>query len=153
MPFRVGGKLSNQNLIGQGVGVTVTLVGSFVFYRTNLLSTFDKTQARLLGLRPRLARIVLLSLIAISVVASFQPVGNPVIFAFLVGPPAAAVLIVQRVPLVTVMGIVIGVASVVIGSLISFHSGTAVGATMALVSVCVFFVVRTVTAIRRAIVA
>jgi zinc/manganese transport system permease protein len=102
--------------------------------------TFDETQARLLGLRPRLAHAALLVLLALSVVASFEAVGNLLVFAFLVAPPATAILLVRRVPVIMATAVLLGAVAVVVGLLVSYHHDTAAGATMALVSVSGFLV-------------
>ena len=113
--------------------------------------TFDESQARLLGLRPRLAHAALLALLAFSIVASFQAVGNLLVFAFLVGPPATATLLVRRVPVIMVTAVALGTFSAVVGLLIGHHHNTAAGATMALSAVVVFLLVLVATSARRAI--
>jgi ABC-type Mn2+/Zn2+ transport system permease subunit len=113
--------------------------------------TFDESQARLLGLRPRLAHAALLALLAFSIVASFQAVGNLLVFAFLVGPPATATLLVRRVPVIMTTGVALGTFSAVVGLLIGHHHNTAAGATMALSAVVVFLLVLMAISARRAI--
>jgi ABC-type Mn2+/Zn2+ transport system permease subunit len=132
----------------QAITTSVALAGVAVFYRAFLVMTFDETQAQLLGLRPRLAHVVLLVLLALTIVASFEVVGNLLVFAFLVAPPAAATLLVRRVPWIMVTALVLGSLSVVVGLLISYHRSTAAGATMALVSVAVFVGVLAVNGLR-----
>ena len=56
-------------------------------------------------------------------------------------PPAAASLVVRRVSLMMLVAIAIGVLSVVVGLLVSYHHGTAAGATVAGVAVAQFFLV------------
>ena len=80
----------------------ITLVGVIVLHRALLVGTFDTTQARLLGFRPQLTHFVLLVLLALAIVASFETVGSLLVFAFLIAPPATASLLVTRVPLVMV---------------------------------------------------
>ncbi|MGI9604370.1 MAG: zinc ABC transporter permease AztB [Acidimicrobiales bacterium] len=133
--------VDNSDLLRQGVAAVVTLVGVAVFYRAFLVMTFDETMAQLLGLRPRLAHVALLVLVALAIVASFEAVGSLLVFAFLVAPPAAAALVVRRVPRIMLAAVALGAVSVVLGLLISYHHDTAAGATMALVSVALFFVV------------
>ncbi len=143
--------VDDRDLQRQAVAAGVSLVGVAVFYRAFLVMTFDETQARLLGLRPRLAHGALLALVAVSIVASFETVGNLLVFAFLVAPPATATLLVRRVPLVMVTAVLVGSVSVVVGLLVSFHHDTAAGATMALVAVALFVVVlaaRSLTSMR-----
>ena len=129
----------------------MTLVGVVVLYRAFLVMTFDASLASMLGLRPALAQAALLVLVALSIVASFQSVGNLLVFAFLVAPPAAATLVARRVPAIMLVSVLFGVVATVVGILISYHHDSATSATMALCSVVLFFVVLTVTAARRAL--
>ena len=84
---------------------------------------------------------MLLGLLAVSIVSSFQAVGTLLVFGLLVGPPATAALLVRRVWLNMVVAVLLGWLAVVAGLVISYHSGTAAGATMAAASVGLFFVV------------
>lgn len=132
--------IDDGDLIRQAIAATVAVVGVTVLHRAFLVMTFDETQARLLGLRPRLAHGALLALVAVSIVASFETVGNLLVFAFLIAPPAAAALMVRSVPRIMVAAVVIGAIAAVIGLLVSYHHDTAAGATMALVAVAAFLV-------------
>jgi ABC-type Mn2+/Zn2+ transport system permease subunit len=133
--------IESADLWRQAVSVAVTLVGAALFHRSFLVLTLDETQAALLGLRPRLAHLALLVLVAVSIVAAFEVVGSMLVFAFLVAPPATATLLVRRVPLVMLTAVGLGSVAVLLGALISYHGETAAGATMALVSVGLFCVV------------
>jgi ABC-type Mn2+/Zn2+ transport system permease subunit len=130
--------VDDADLRRQAFAAAASVAGVAVFYRALLVMTFDETQARLLGLRPRLAHAALLVLLALSVVASFEAVGNLLVFAFLVAPPATAILLVRRVPVIMATAVAFGAVAVVVGLLISYHHDTAAGATMALVSVAGF---------------
>lgn len=127
----------------------ITVGGVVVLHRALLVTTFDVTQARLMGFRPQLTHFVLLVLLALSIVASFETVGSLLVFAFLIAPPATASMIVGRVPLIMVVAVGIGSVSAVIGLLISYHHATATGATMALVTVIVFVAALVVRSARR----
>ncbi len=132
----------------QAVATVVVLVVSVVMYRPFLALTFNRAKAQTLGMRPGLAQSVLLGLVALSIVASFQAVGTLLVFGLLVGPPATAMLLVKRVPTIMVMAIGFGSLAVVLGLAVSFHHDTAGGATMAGMSVLQFFVVLVVQEIR-----
>ena len=110
-----------------------------LLYRALLVGTFDERQAQVLGMHPRLVHAALLVLLALAIVASFSTVGNLLVFAFLIAPPATATLLVRRVPAIMALGVVIGAVSGLVGLLISYHHETAAGATMALCTVVVFF--------------
>jgi len=133
--------IDDADLRRQAAAASVAIAGVIVFHRALLVATFDETQAKLLGLRPRLAHGVLLVLVAISIVASFRAVGNLLVFAFLVAPPATATLLVRRVTRIMLLSVVLGSVSVVLGLLISFHHETAPSATMALAAVAMFLIV------------
>ena len=78
--------------------------------------------------------------------AGLEAVGNLLVFAFLIAPPATAVLLVRRVPRIMAAAAVIGALSTVVGLLASYHYDTAAGATMALATIVVFLVVLTTKA-------
>ena len=130
--------VTDRDLLRQLIIAGVTLLGVMCFHRAFLVMTFDEVQARLMGLRPRLAHAALLALLAISIVASFQAVGNLLVFAFLVAPPSTAAMLVRRIPAIMIAAVFIGAVSVVVGLLISYHHDTAAGATMTLVTVVLF---------------
>ena len=126
-----------------GVATAVAIVASVVGYRPFLALTYDRAKARTLGLRPDLAHVAMLALVALVVVTSFRSVGTLLVFAFLVAPPATAVLVARRVPVVMLVSVVFGSLAVVVGLLASFHLATATAATIAGVSVLGFFLVLT----------
>ena len=132
------------------VGVTVvTLAATLLFYRPFLVLSFNEQKANLLGLRPRLAHAVMLALITLAIVGSFQTVGTLLVFGLLVGPAATGALLARRVPMIMATAALIGVLSVISGLVISYHWGTAGSATMAVVPVMFFFVVLTIKALSR----
>ena len=140
-------------LFGDALGVTtgdvvvlavvaaVAVAVSLVFYRHFLVLAFNEDKARLLGLRPGLAHAVLLGLITLAVVGSFQTVGTMLVLGLLVGPPATAALLVRRVPMMMLVSAGIGAGSVVVGLIISYHADTSGSATMAVVPIGLFFLV------------
>ena len=134
----------------QAIAAVILTVGVVVFYRAFLVTTFDPSLAIVLGLKPRVADLILLSLVAIAIVSSFRVAGNLLVFAFLVAPPAAASLLLRRVPLIMIGAIILGSLAVVFGLLISYHYASAPSATMALVVVTIFFIALFARAIRHA---
>jgi ABC-type Mn2+/Zn2+ transport system permease subunit len=111
-------------------------------HRAFLALAYDPAKARVLGLRPALAHVVMLTLIALVVVSAFRAVGTLLVMAFLIAPPATAVLVVRRVPFVMLVAAAFGSVAVVVGLLVSYHLGTATAATIAGLSVAGFFVVQ-----------
>jgi ABC-type Mn2+/Zn2+ transport system permease subunit len=143
--------VNNADLARQLAAAIVTVAGVVLFYRAFLVSTFSETQAQLLGLRPGLANVLLLVLLTIAIVTSFEAVGNLLVFAFLVAPAASAALMARRVPMIMLTAVALGSLSAVVGLLVSYHHDTAASATMALASVVLFLLVVTSMAVRRAV--
>jgi len=132
-----------EDLILLGVVAGVVLLVSTLLYRSFLVLSFNEHKAKLLGLNPRLAHLALLGLTTVSIVGSFQTVGTLLVFGLLVGPAATAALLVKRVPAMMMTAAVIGVLSVAIGLVISYHANTSGSATIAVVPIVLFFVVLT----------
>lgn len=133
--------VDDADLWRQFVVAVIVVATSIALYRAFLVLTFDEDKAQLLGLRPRLAHFCLLILIAFSIAASFEAVGNLLVFAFLIAAPATAMLLVRGLPQIMLTAVAVGAASVVLGLLVSFHHDTAASATMALVAVTFFVLV------------
>lgn len=124
-----------------GVTLAVTVVAIAILYRPFLVLAFNEQKAELLGMRPRLAHRAMLALITLTIVASFQTVGTLLVFGLLVGPPATAALLVRRVPAMMALASGVGVASVIVGLIVSYHADTSASATVAVTPIVAFFVV------------
>ena len=127
------------------------LVATALLYRPFVVLSFNEQKAELLGLRPRLAHGVMLAMITASIVGSFQTVGTLLVFGLMVGPAATAALLVRRVPAMMATAAIIGILSVALGLIISFHADTSGSATMAIIPILLFFAtlsVRTLTTAR-----
>ncbi len=125
-----------QLVIALGIAVVVSLLG----HRAFVALAFDPRKARTLGLRPAVAHAVLLALVTLAIVASFRVVGTLLVFGLLIAPPAAAVLWARRVGTIMLGAAVAGSVSTVAGLVVSWHAGTAAGATISAVAVSLFFV-------------
>jgi ABC-type Mn2+/Zn2+ transport system permease subunit len=141
--------VTRSDIDSQLIGAAVVVVTTVVLYRPFLALTFNRMKAQSLGMRPDLTHMALMVLMAISIVTSFQAVGTLLVFGLLVGPPATASLLTRRVPVMMLVSMLFGATAVVAGLTISFHYGTAGGATMAGLSVAQFFFVLAIVEIAR----
>ncbi|MCC4250040.1 MULTISPECIES: zinc ABC transporter permease AztB [Microbacterium] len=114
-------------LVAAGVGV----VAAVVFHRSLVALAVDERIARVLRLAPRVAQIVLVGLVTLAVVASYQAVGSLLVVGLLVAPAVAARQWTARIPTTMALAAVIGAAAVWAGLLVSWHAATAAGATIA----------------------
>ncbi len=120
------------------IGVTAVAA---VCARPFLLLAFDPEQADVAGFSARRYHAVMLVLIALTVVVSFQAVGTLLVFGMLLAPAAAGALLAHRIATMMLIGCVIGAVSSYLGLLISYWFDLSAGASMVLVAVAIFFVV------------
>ncbi len=132
--------VDGTDLARLGVVTAVVLVTVALGHRAFLVSTFDPLQARLGGLHPRATHLLLLALVALAIVASFETVGSLLVFAFLIAPPATASLLAKRVVSIMALAVLLGCAASLVGLLVSYHHRAAAGGSMALANVIVFMV-------------
>ena len=133
--------VSTRDVAVQAIAAAVALVCVVLLYRPFLVLAFDERKAQMLGLRPRLARSALLGLVALAVVTSFRAVGALLVFGLLIAPPATAVLLSRRVPVMMAVSGLTGAVAVVLGLVLSYHFDLAAGATIAFTAVAAFFAV------------
>lgn len=139
--------VTRADINSQIVATTIVVAATVVLYRPFLALTFNPLKAQSLGMRPRATHLAMMVLLALAIVAGFQAVGTLLVFGLLVGPPATASLVSRRIPVMMMISTLFGALAVVVGLTISFHAGTAGGATMAGLSVAQFFVVLAITEI------
>ncbi|MFZ3572379.1 zinc ABC transporter permease AztB [Streptomyces sp. BH097] len=137
-----------QDLALLGVALGAALLVAFLGHRAFLALTFDARKARTLGLRPRLAHAVLLGLLGLAIVASFHIVGTLLVLGLLIAPPAAALPWARGVPGVMVLAALLGSAATFGGLLVSWHLGTAAGATVSALAVSFFFLSHLASGVR-----
>lgn len=119
------------------IGLVVALVLLALLKELTLVA-FDSTMARAAGYPVFALDVVLLLLIAATIVVSLQAVGNILILALIVTPPATARLLTDRLRRMMVLSVVIGAGSGVIGLFVSYHANTAAGATIVLTATALF---------------
>lgn len=120
-----------------------------VFARPFLLLSFDPEQADVAGWSSRRYQLVMLVMVALAVIMSFQTVGTLLVFGMLLAPAGAGALLAHRLPAMMAWAAGIGAASVYLGLLLSYHLDVAGSASIVVVAVVAFFVVFTVQALRR----
>lgn len=113
------------------VALVVTLAVTTAMHRSFVATAFDRRLSQVLGLRPQLAHLALVGLVTLAVVASFQAVGTLLVVGLLIAPAVAARAWTVRIPTAMALAAVIGVLAVTSGLLVSWHAGTAAGASIA----------------------
>ncbi len=143
--------VSRHDLVQQAVAAAVVAAIARVFARPFLMLSFDPEQADVAGWPARRFELLMLVMVTICVVMSFQTVGTLLVFGMLLAPAGTGALLARRVPVMMLWGVAVGSVSVYIGLLLSYHFDLAAGASVVVVAVGIFFAVFTVQAVAQAV--
>ena len=113
----IGGHEIPRVVVTLGSVCLLNLVCVVLFYKELKISSFDPALATSQGIRASLMHYMLMTLVAITAVASFESVGNILVVAMLVVPAAAAYLLTNRLLVMIVLSVLLGSASGVLGHL------------------------------------
>jgi len=103
--------------ISLGVAV-INLVLVMLFYKELQLSNFDPLLAGLFGFMPALIHYVLMTMVSLTVVASFQAVGAILVIGLMIGPAVIAYLWTDSVKAMLTSSIIIGIICAAIATTI-----------------------------------
>lgn len=118
--------LDTMTLAGHEVPRVVVTLGSVcllnlacvaLFYKELKISSFDPALATTLGIRASVMHYLLMTLVAITAVASFESVGNILVVAMLVVPAATAYLLTDRLLVMIVLSVVLAIVAGIGGHL------------------------------------
>jgi ABC-type Mn2+/Zn2+ transport system permease subunit len=115
-----------------------TLAALWALHSRLLAVGFDRSSAPALGASPLLVDLALLALLSATIVVAVQALGNLLLVALVVGPAAAARLMVHRVWPMMVLGAALAVLGGAGGIYLSYYAETAAGASIALVIVALY---------------
>jgi ABC-type Mn2+/Zn2+ transport system permease subunit len=143
--------VSHADLWQQGVAAVIIAVIAAVFMRPLLLLSFDREQADIAGWSARRVELLMLVMVTICIVMSFQTVGTLLVFGMLLAPAGSGALLARRLPSMMLWAATIGTVSVYFGLLISYHFDLAAGASVVVVAVSIFFCIFVVQAATHAL--
>ena len=129
-------------------GLNIAFVA--VFYRVLKLSTFDPALARTMGMPTKRVEWALMFLVSLTVVVAFDTAGAILVVAFVVVPPATALLLSRTLPQMILIGQVVAVTSALAGFFVAYYLDLPTSAMMAVIDGLVFL---TVLATKRALIA
>ena len=138
--YEIGGYLVPQAVVWMSVMALVNLAFVLVFYKELKLATFDAALAKALGFTPTILSYALLALTSGTAVAAFDSVGAILFIAFVIVPPAAALLLTDRLSIMLLAGAAIAVFSAIAGYWLAIQFNVSVGGMMALMTGACFLV-------------
>ena len=116
----------------------VTLAVMLVIWKDLMVTFFDESHARSIGLNPPVLRVIFFTLLAACTVAAMQTVGAFLVIAMVVTPGATAYLLTDRFPRLILIAIAVGALSSLIGAYISFFLDGATGGVIVMLQTGVF---------------
>lgn len=130
--------VSETDLAFTAVLALLVAAGVAAFYKELLVTSFDPTHARKIGIPVGALRTGLLVMLALTIVAGAQSVGVLMVTALLITPAAAASLLTSRLPRMIALSIAVALSSVVIGLYASYYLDVSSGAAIVLTATLVF---------------
>ncbi|WIJ25160.1 metal ABC transporter permease [Devosia sp. RR2S18] len=116
----------------------VTLLVMAVIWKDLMVTFFDETHARSVGLNPPLLRAIFFTLLAACAVAAMQTVGAFLVIAMVVTPGATAYLLTDRFPRLILIAVAVGTLSSLLGAYASFFLNGATGGVIVVLQTLVF---------------
>jgi len=116
----------------------VTLAILLAKWKDLMVTFFDESHARTIGLRPDLLKAVFFTLLAASCVAALQTVGAFLVIAMVVTPGATAYLLTDRFPRLLTLSVAIGAGTGFTGAYLSFFLDGATGGIIVSLQTLIF---------------
>lgn len=119
----------------------VTLAVLLAKWRDLMLTFFDETQARAVGIRPARLKVLFFALLSASTVAALQTVGAFLVICMVITPGATAYLLSDRFPRLLVIAVSIGALTSLAGTYLSYYLDGATGGVIVVLQTLVFLLV------------
>ena len=116
----------------------VTLAVMLVIWKDLMVTFFDESHARSIGIRTTLLKAIFFTLLSAATVAAMQTVGAFLVIAMVVTPGATAYLLADRFPRLILIAIAVGVLSSFIGAYLSYFLDGATGGIIVVLQTLVF---------------
>jgi ABC-type Mn2+/Zn2+ transport system permease subunit len=131
-----------------GVALVIALI-IFFMYKQLLFTTFQTEVAEIYGVKTQWIDTMFSLLLAATLIASMQILGVTLIAAALIVPPITARLLTDSFNRMTILSIVIGALTGLLGMYLSYYIDIASGASIVLLQAAVFGIALLVTSLRK----
>jgi manganese/zinc/iron transport system permease protein len=121
-----------------GSVLLINLIIIFLFYKEIKISSFDPDMAVALGIPVMFIHYLLMGMLSITTVASFDSVGAILVVAMLIVPGATAYLLTDKLSVMLILSAIIGVASAFGGYFIALVFNVSISGSMAIAAGIIF---------------
>lgn len=133
--------VTGADLLTVAISGALVLTVLAIFHRGIVAVSFDREYAQTLGYRAGLIDVVLYVATALAVVVSVSTVGNILVLALLVGPPATARLLTRRISAMMALSAMLGTLAALVGLWVSWSWSVPTGAALVLAITAEFILV------------
>nr|WP_230205924.1 anchored repeat-type ABC transporter permease subunit [Actinomyces urinae] len=133
--------VTGADLLAVAISAALILTVLAIFHRGIVAVSFDREYAQTLGYRAGLIDVVLYVATALAVVVSVSTVGNILVLALLVGPPATARLLSRRISAMMALSAMLGTLAALVGLWVSWSWSVPTGAALVLAITAEFILV------------
>ncbi|SFK69215.1 manganese/zinc/iron transport system permease protein [Paenibacillus sp. 1_12] len=123
---------------GVGLALLLTIIMISLFYKQFKICSFDPAMAAAVGIPVMLFHYLLMGLVSISTVASFESVGAILVVGMLVIPPATAYLLTEKLSRMIIYSIVMGCCCSVLGYYVAHLLDASIAGSMICIAGCFF---------------
>ncbi|WP_288200204.1 metal ABC transporter permease [uncultured Pleomorphomonas sp.] len=116
----------------------VSLAVLLAKWKDLMVTFFDESHARSIGLNPTLLKIVFFTLLSASTVAALQTVGAFLVISMVVTPGATAYLLTDRFPRLIAIAVAIGTITSFVGAYASYFLDGATGGIIVVLQTAIF---------------
>lgn len=121
--------------------LVVNLLFITIFFKEIKISIFDKALALTLGLLPEVFHYLLMTLVSVTSVVSFDIVGATLMISFMIGPATTAYMISKNLKTMLIYSAIIGAVSSIIGYHLAVFLDVSISGSIAVVIGIIFFIV------------
>jgi manganese/iron transport system permease protein len=119
--------ISDEDVVQVAIISAVSLAVLIVLWKDLMVTFFDESHARTIGLNPVVLKAVFFTLLSACTVAALQTVGACLVIAMVVTPGATAYLLTDRFGWLIVISVALGTITSFVGAYISFYLDGATG--------------------------
>ncbi|NKM69775.1 iron/manganese ABC transporter permease subunit SitC [Rhizobium laguerreae] len=118
----------------------VSLAVLLVKWKDLMVTFFDESHARSIGLNPTALKLIFFTLLSASTVAALQTVGAFLVICMVVTPGATAYLLTDRFPRLLVIAVIIGSMTSFVGAYASYFLDGATGGIIVVLQTAIFLI-------------
>ena len=130
--------IAPRPVIVLSITALIILLSITLFYKELFITTFDPEYAKVIGMKNNRWHYMLMGLVSLATVASFESVGAILVVAFLIAPAAAAYLITTDLKVMLSLSCLFGIISSIVGYWLSYFINGSIAGAMVTVSGLIF---------------